>query len=239
MNSDEYLIKSWSAFKEYLKYKPDAIMGIRCRKSLQQSVRDLVEEKNLKLSFFEIMQGNSVDISASFEFAVKLKVCVEFEFLERVARRVDSGRDLILALDHLTDSRNLGAIARSAGFFGVSDMVIPTRRQVTLNSASVATAQGGFSLVSLTEVVNLSRTLETLKKYGYWVIGTDMDGEDVALIRGAYSKTVLVLGSEDKGISAKVKKNCDRIIGIKGGKPGLESLNVSVACGIFLNELAR
>lgn len=144
--------------------------------------------------------------------------------------------NVIIALDHITDPRNLGAIARSAAFFGVREVVVPERRQVLLTRASVATAQGAFALVDLVTIVNLSRTLDQLKEAGYWVIGADMAGDPLKQVAAKFEKVVIVMGAEDKGISREVQKRCDVMASIAGHPERLESLNVSVATGIFLHE---
>jgi 23S rRNA (guanosine2251-2'-O)-methyltransferase len=145
---------------------------------------------------------------------------------------------LILALDHVQDPRNLGAILRSAAFFGVRNVLVPERRQVLLTQASVATAQGGFALCDLVCTVNLGRTLRDLKDKGFWILGATMDGEAIPQVAGHYEKVVLVLGAEETGLSRSVEELCDRKVAIQGAGE-LDSLNVSVAAGILLNAFTN
>ena len=77
----------------------------------------------------------------------------------------------VLALDHVTDPRNLGAIVRTAAYYGIKYIILPKDRQVLLTPASVGTAQGGFALTNLVVVTNLARFLGVLKSKNYWVIG--------------------------------------------------------------------
>jgi 23S rRNA (guanosine2251-2'-O)-methyltransferase len=87
-------------------------------------------------------------------------------------------------------------------------------------------------------VVNLGRALEELKELGYWIIGADMGGESIDAIRGSkYGKIVLVMGSEESGLAAGIRTKCDRLVSIAGRPGGLESLNVSVAAGILMQQL--
>ncbi|MEZ4741983.1 MAG: TrmH family RNA methyltransferase [Bdellovibrionota bacterium] len=109
-------------------------------------------------------------------------------------------------------------------------ILLPKDRQVKLTNASVATSQGGFSLVELFCVTNLVRSLKKLKEMDYWIIGADMGGEDYKDVAGFYDKTVLVLGSEGSGLSHIVRKSCDRIVAIGGREDGLESLKC-FSCG--------
>ena len=92
-----------------------------------------------------------------------------------------------------------------------------------------------FALCDLVTVVNLARTLEQLKEKGYWIVGTAMDGEPVERVTAtSYDKVVLVLGNEESGLSQGIRKLCDRLASIPAPGNTLESLNVSVAAGIFL-----
>src|SRR5690606_7140244 len=145
---------------------------------------------------------------------------------------------LLIAVDHITDPRNLGAIVRTAAFYGVPFVIAPERRQVLLTGAAVGTAQGGFALCDLVTVVNLGRALNALKENGYWIVGTAMDGEPIDRVRGVYDKVVLVFGSEDSGLSHGIRQKCDRLACLNppaSAGETLESLNVAVAAGICIH----
>jgi 23S rRNA (guanosine2251-2'-O)-methyltransferase len=146
---------------------------------------------------------------------------------------------LIVALDHVQDPHNLGAIARSASFFGVKTLLIPKARQVSLTKASVATSQGAFAYLNVVQVSNLTRAIKKLKDEQFWALGADMNGESVEEVVGFYEKTVLILGNEAKGLSRLVKENCDRVVSIGREIGELESLNVSVAAGILIYRLSK
>ena len=181
----------------------------------------------------EIADGEAEEEGRSPVWAVVRLVSLDSEtFLRRIRVRT---QDTLIALDHVMDPRNLGAIARSAAFFGCREIVVAERRQVLLTRASVATAQGGFALTDLVTVTNLGRILDELKECGYWVIGAAMDGESLGKSKPTFEKRVLIFGSEDSGLSPNIQKRCDLVAGI-GAKTGLDSLNVSVAAGIFLYE---
>lgn len=159
---------------------------------------------------------------------------------------------VIVMLDHLEDPRNVGAIIRSASFFGAPMIIVPQNRQATLGDAWVRCSRGGLGHVRWVSVVNLIGTLKILKDHGYWVLGADMDGEPVSEISGFYDKTVLILGSEGAGISRLLRSKCDRMLRVSSGQTwgqyeggswasscGVTSLNVSVAAGILLHELGK
>lgn len=146
------------------------------------------------------------------------------------------GPSLLLALDQLSDPRNVGAILRSAAAFAVDAVIVPERRSAELSGAAARAAAGGLDLVPLVEVTNLAQALQELKKQGFWAVGLDgaagggLDGLPV------YERTVLVLGSEGAGLRRLVATNCDALARIAIA-PRIESLNVAVAAGIALHAL--
>jgi 23S rRNA (guanosine2251-2'-O)-methyltransferase len=228
-----YRITSWSGIAEYLRFKPEAIIDISVKQQNISKLKMLLSE----FDFFDsklvkvVNEGEEQESDTPVWASVKIKPkSEEALFLDMRSRSTDT----IIALDHISDPRNLGAITRSCAFFGVKDIVAPIRRQVLLTPASVSTAQGGFALTNLTIVTNLSRFLIEAKKNGYWILGTDMNGEDLCDVVKEYDKMILVMGSEESGLSDLVAKTCDRVVKISPAGESLESLNVSVALGICL-----
>ena len=216
-----------------MRFKPHAVKSIRVKPQVRAAVASLLSEHGLTLPL-----GEAEAATAAGESPSPVVARVSLEALDQgglEARTAGRAQDVILALDHITDPRNLGAIIRSAAFFGVREVIVPERRQVLFTQAAVGTAQGGFALTDLVVVVNLARTLAALKAKGYWVVGTAMDGEPYTDVAHVYDKVVLVLGSEDTGLSKNVRDLCDRLAAIPGRAGGLDSLNVSVASGIFLS----
>lgn len=232
-----FYVDGMAAVAEYVRFRPKALLDIRAAKSERASVEALLKQHGVVVPVVDRKPGEPGDErDAPVAARVSLRALEPEAFFSRISGRTT---DLILALDHVQDPRNLGAIVRSAAFFGVREVLAPERRQVLLTQASVATAQGGFAITDLVCVVNLARTLRELKDQGYWVIGTAMDGEPLTKLVGVYEKVVLVLGSEESGLSKGIRDHVDRLGAISSKGPGLESLNVSVAAGIFLNALAR
>ena len=142
--------------------------------------------------------------------------------------------EMILVLDHVQDPRNFGALIRTAAFFGVTQIIVPTDRQAELTETVIHCARGGVGYVKIVQVVNLARALDRLKAAGYWVLGADMAGEDYQRMRGFYAHVALVIGNEGKGLSTAMRRKCDRMVSIAGQGNGFHSLNVSVACGILM-----
>ena len=145
---------------------------------------------------------------------------------------------LVIVLDHLEDPHNLGAIIRTSEAAGVSGIVIPKDRGVGVNSTVIKTSTGAINNIPITRVVNLSMTIEYLKKEGFWIVGADMDGEYDYRDVDYSGKIAVVIGNEGKGISDIIKKSCDFMVRIPMyGK--VNSLNASVSAGILIYEAIR
>lgn len=146
---------------------------------------------------------------------------------------------LIVALDGVTDPRNLGAVVRSAAAFGAHGVLVPERRSAGMTASAWKTSAGAAARVPVARATNLARALDAYRKAGVFVVGLDGDGEaDVSTLDLAGEPIVLVTGSEGKGLSRIVRDKCDVVasIPITGD---VESLNASVATGIALYAVAR
>jgi 23S rRNA (guanosine2251-2'-O)-methyltransferase len=144
---------------------------------------------------------------------------------------------LILFLDSITDTGNLGAIIRSADQFGVKLVVIPRRKAAVETEAVIRTSSGASAYVTIVEVANLVQALKECRKYGFWIYGADLFGELLPDIIFP-DKSGLVLGSEGSGLSRLVKENCDYLVSIPAAGH-VDSFNVSVAAGILMYEITR
>lgn len=146
---------------------------------------------------------------------------------------------LLVALDGITDPRNLGAIIRSASAFGSQAVIVPERRSVGMTATAWKTSAGAAARVPVTRATNLNSVLKHAKTQGYYVVGLDGDG-DVSLpgLELATEPLIIVVGSEGKGLSRLVAENCDQIVSIPIDS-SMESLNASMAVGIVLYESSR
>jgi 23S rRNA (guanosine2251-2'-O)-methyltransferase len=149
------------------------------------------------------------------------------------------GIPLVVALDGITDPRNLGAIVRSVAAFGGHGVVVPERRSVGMTASAWKTSAGAAARIPVAKASNLTRALEEFKKAGFFVLGLDMDG-DVELpdLTLASEPLVIVTGSEGKGLSRLVRETCDQIVSIPMSS-AVESLNAGLATGVTLYEVAR
>ena len=141
----------------------------------------------------------------------------------------------LLMLDSIEDPHNLGSILRSADATGVDAIIIPKRHASGLTSVVAKTSTGAIDYVPVARVNNLVQTSKTLKKRGYWLFGTVMQGTDYREWN-ANGKTVLVIGNEGKGISPLLKKQMDQTLTLPM-VGHVQSLNASVATGIMLYQM--
>ena len=144
----------------------------------------------------------------------------------------------VVMLDHLEDVHNLGAIIRTCEAAGVDAIIIPENREVLVNGSVIKTSAGCAYQMDIVKVVNLARTIDYLKDYNYWVVGTSLD-TDLDYREVDYSGNIcLVIGNEGKGISSLISKKCDFVTKIPMyGRTN--SLNASVAAGIMIYEVIR
>ena len=157
---------------------------------------------------------------------------------ELLAEIIAKENSLVLILDGIEDPRNLGAILRTAECAGADGVFIPEHRAVGLTETVVKTSAGATEHIKIAKVKNLNRLIEELKKNNIWVVGTSGEAKMNYAEWDWAQKTALVLGSEGKGLHRLVAENCDALVKIPmQGK--IESLNVSVACGVLLFEAGR
>ncbi|GAB2469247.1 23S rRNA (guanosine(2251)-2'-O)-methyltransferase RlmB [Streptomyces incanus] len=157
-----------------------------------------------------------------------------------VAGAHDAGQDpLIVALDGVTDPRNLGAVVRSVSAFGGHGVVVPERRAAGMTAGAWKTSAGAAARTPVARATNLTRTLEAYKKAGIAIVGLAADGEsEVGELGALAGPVVIVVGSEGKGLSRLVGETCDFRVRIPM-PGGTESLNAGVAAGVVLYEAAR
>ncbi|MFC1752418.1 23S rRNA (guanosine(2251)-2'-O)-methyltransferase RlmB [Thermoproteota archaeon] len=144
----------------------------------------------------------------------------------------------IIAVDHMQDPYNFGAILRTCESFGIKAVLYPKDRNVQITPGVIKVSSGAVNYLDLVKVTNLASALEKLKSAGYWIYGADShNGQSLDQFQPQFP-LVLVMGSEQKGISKRIQKMVDLNIHIPI-KGRTESLNVSVAAGIIMYQLSR
>lgn len=165
-----------------------------------------------------------------------------FDYLhpdELLDRAFSSGVPLLVALDGVTDPRNLGAVVRSVGAFGGHGVLVPERRSAGMTAGAWKASAGAAARVPVARATNLTRALTTYAERGLLVVGLAGKGSlDLMDLEAATEPLVLVVGSEGKGLSRLVQERCDIVVRIPIASAA-ESLNASVAAGVALYEVAR
>ncbi|GAA2374991.1 23S rRNA (guanosine(2251)-2'-O)-methyltransferase RlmB [Dactylosporangium salmoneum] len=160
-------------------------------------------------------------------------------FADLLAAALESPQPLLIALDGITDPRNLGAIIRSAAAFGAHGVFLTERRSAAITATAWRTSAGAAARVKVAQVTNLTRSLKQCQEEGFVVAGLDADGEaSLYALEAAVGPLVVVVGSEGRGLSRLVGQTCDLRVGIPMVSD-VESLNASVAAAVTLAEVAR
>jgi 23S rRNA (guanosine2251-2'-O)-methyltransferase len=180
------------------------------------------------------------DGRASVTEAVVLeRAGVPVEQLFANARERRGGKGLWLALDCLTDPHNVGAIFRTASFFGVEGILLTEERSAPLTGTVYDIASGGMETVPFTQQINLQRAFELAKDQGLWILGTSEHGGETLRTIQPDRPWLLVLGNEEKGMRRLTAEACDVTCQIPpASAQAVTSLNVSVAAGVLIGRLS-
>ena len=221
--------------KEILKNfkEKNMIKKVICSKNFnEKDILSLVEKRKLPLEFKEKFE---LDRLAKNNHQGIIMITSDFNYtsLDELLK----GASKLVILDHLEDPHNLGAIVRTVEASGIDGIIIPKNRTVSVNETVMKTSAGALFNVKICQVGNLNQTIKILKKEGFWIIGTDMDGIDFQSVKYPL-KSALIIGSEGFGISRLVKESCDYVVRIPMNGQ-INSLNASVAAGIMIYELIR
>ena len=162
---------------------------------------------------------------------------VEIEDILDVAKEKNED-PFVLILDGIEDPHNLGSIIRTAETAGIHGIIIPKRRAAAVNSTVNKTSAGAVEHMKIARVINISDAIEKLKQEGLWICGTDINAEKYYYNQDLTGPLGIVIGNEGKGISEKVKKNCDFNVKIPM-KGKVTSLNAAVSTGIIVYEAVK
>lgn len=229
------MIYGYHPLREALRHRPHEIVRVLVGKGRRGERRRRVEElcrrHGVQLQIVREEELNRLSRGVHNGFVAEM---VEDTTVTPVA-----GQDLelIVLIEDVQDPRNLGAILRICEGAGVGRVLIRDRGTAPISPAVVKTAAGATEWLDIERVVNTASTIDTLKKEGYWVYGTDPGGLPPWQIdlRG---KVVLCFGGESKGLRARTRKICDELIGLPM-RGEVQSLNVSAAAAAVLFEAIR
>lgn len=209
-----------------------------------ESIRNIKEELrkqdlNIKQQYVPIEKLNSITRGENHQGLVAFASLIEYKNLEEeIENSIDKGVPFILILDHITDVRNLGAIARTAECAGVTCLIVPDEGSAAINEDAVKTSAGALLRLPVCRVKNIKTTLNYLKQSGIKIFAATEKATNVYTKENYNLPCAIVMGAEDKGISKDALKLSDALITIPI-KGNIESLNVSVAAGVIIYEVVR
>lgn len=162
----------------------------------------------------------------------------EYQDMNAVIKKWEGKDPIFILLDGVEDVRNLGAIVRTAECAGAACVLLPNHKSSPVTAAAMKTAAGAFAYLPVCRIGNIQQTLKYLKERGFWVVGTDMDGESLYYEANLKGPLVIVMGAEGKGMSPLTRRMCDLCVRIPM-KGKVSSLNVSVAAALLLYEAVK
>ncbi len=182
---------------------------------------------------------NDLAETNSHQGIIAMVAAKEYVSIEEIVQKKPlSESPIILMVDGIEDPHNLGAIIRTCDAVGVAGVVIPNRRNVGLTGVVSKASAGAVEYVPVARVTNLSQTIDSLKKMGFWVVGCEAKGEKAIYEVDLKMPLVLVVGGEGKGISRLVQEKCDFLVKLPM-VGNISSLNASVAASVCLYEALK
>lgn len=242
----EELIHGWHAVAAALEYEPEQVRGLWVERQRRderiQALMDQASQQGVAVhpadrTELDRMSGGARHQGVVARLTVRQRTPGEADLPALLA--AVEGPLLLLVLDEVQDPHNLGACLRSAAAAGVHAVIAPADRSAGLNATVRKVACGAAEIVPVVTVTNLARALRALQAQGIWVVGAAGEAEDSLYEVDFTPSTAIVLGGEEKGLRRLTREVCDRLARIPLAEGGVESLNVSVAAGIFLFEARR
>ncbi|WP_396426106.1 23S rRNA (guanosine(2251)-2'-O)-methyltransferase RlmB [Lactococcus cremoris] len=203
-----------------------------------EKIKELARIKKVNISWTPKTELNKLTENGVHQgFMARVSEFAYADLATLLPELAEKAEATILILDELTDPHNLGSIARTADATGVDAIIIPKHRAVGITPTAVKASTGALQHVPVVRVTNLSQTLDKLKRAGFWIFGTDMDGT-VYSKWNTKGKIALIIGNEGHGIGQNLKKQVDEMITIPM-VGHVQSLNASVAASILMYEVFR
>ena len=212
-------------------------VGVDIDERLEESVR-LAQKMGIRIREIERRQIENMTGIANHQGIALVAKPFQYSSQKEIFARAKEPA-LFVAVDGVTDPRNIGAIARSAAAFGSDGLLIPERRNAPLTASAWKASAGAAARLPIAQVTNLVRSMQDAKEFGCFIVGLDGDADtEVEAMEIADQPIYLVVGSEGRGLSRLVRENCDLLIKIPMSNT-VESLNASVAMSIALYAVDR
>lgn len=207
--------------------------------SIIDQIKKLAKQKNVKLTQLSPQKFIQHSEGKNTQGIIGLKSNFNYSGLDEILMSAENSEfPLILLLDSIQDTHNLGAIIRTAECSGVDGIITTIRNSASVNQTVEKTSAGATNHIKIAQAGNLVQIIEILKQNGYWIVGSKLGNSQEYTAIDYKQPIALVIGNEEKGIRHLVAEKCDFLAEIPM-KGNIQSLNVSVAAGIFLFEILR
>ena len=216
--------------------KVEKVLIVKGSKS--DKINKVIELCKAKKIRFDLLPAEKVNsLLERHEHTNVLAMISDFRYMELQSAKF-SENSKVVVLDNIEDPHNLGAIIRSVAGSGAEAVIIPDRNAAQVTDTVVKVSAGTIFKINVIRVKNIAQTLDSLKDMGFWVVGTDMNGDKDFREFDYSAKSVIVIGNEGKGMRRLVREKCDDLVRIDL-KNNVESLNASVAAALVLFEATK
>lgn len=203
------------------------------------AIRVAAKKKGIKVNQVPFEKFKQITQSKIAQGVAAVKLDQKFyDLFEVISESKKSSYPLLLLLDSIQDTHNVGAILRSADCSGVDGIIITKHNSAPINETVVKTSAGATEHVKIAQVNNLAQTIDELKQNGFWIVGSYLEGAKDYTKVDYKIPIAVVVGNEEKGIRKLTADKCDHLVKIPM-KGKIQSLNVSVATGVLLFEILR
>ena len=210
------------------------------RQGSLKNIIGLAREKRIIVQEVDAAKLDSLSGGMQHQGVLAYASPVEYADIDDIFERAAAKNEepFILLLDGINDPHNLGAILRTADAAGVHGVLIPKRRSCPLTATVAKTSAGAVEHVPVARIGNVAQTINSFKKRGMWIVGTDIEGSDDYFKKELGGPILLIIGSEGEGMGRLTKELCDILIRIPM-KGRITSLNASVAASLLMYEVLR
>ena len=200
----------------------------------------IAKEKRIIIVEKDKRQMDQIAQTENYQGVIAIVPPFEYCEIEDILEEARNKKEdpFVLILDGIEDPHNLGSIIRTAETAGVHGIIIPKRRAVAVNSTVNKVSCGATEYMKIARVTNITDAITKLKENGLWICGTAVDAKNYYYNQDLTGPIGIVIGNEGKGMSEKVKNNCDFLVKIPM-KGKVESLNASVSTGIIIYECVK
>lgn len=207
------------------------------RGEVEKDLRYLCRQRGVHLQAVPKQKLNVLVKSTNHQGVVALISPIQFYDIEDVLQlSYEQGRQArFVALDGIEDTRNLGAIARTALWFGADALIVPIKGTAGIHAGTIKSSAGALLTLKVCKAIELKKSIQFLKDSGALVIGADAKGTPLKEVAKPEQPFVIVMGNEEKGLSPSISDRCDVVTSIHG-TDAIDSLNVSVAAGILMHH---